>query len=83
MGSDGFKMRAEDLKAVLRKFANELSVIVKDDIENIEVHEDWSNIPFVLEHLEFLIDQTKGLSDSLRNKEQENAEEQQLQSAQE
>lgn len=67
-------MKAEDLRDILNNFAEKLSTIIKDDIENIEVDEEWSNIPFVLEHLEFLVDQTKGLSESLRDKGQADVE---------
>lgn len=68
MGSNGSKMKAEELKTVLNNIITEIKCAVEGDLEGIEVEEEWSNIPFVREHLEFILEQTEGLSSSLRDK---------------
>lgn len=61
-------MKAEELKTVLNNIIAELKRAVEGNLEGIEVEEEWSNIPFVREHLEFILEQTEGLSSSLRDK---------------
>jgi antirestriction protein ArdC len=72
MGSSEFQMKAYDLKNILSMFLDEVTTINKDQVRDIYVSEEWSNIPHVVEHLDFIIEQVTGLRDSLYDKETEN-----------
>lgn len=53
--------------ATLREFREKLTELSNTDLSGIHVHHEWSWIPYVKDHLDFLVEQAGGLSDNLRD----------------
>jgi len=47
----------------------------KLDLSNLHVHSDWSLIPYLQDHLSFLVDQISGLSENLKDSPPERSDE--------
>lgn len=56
-------------KEVLEEFAaaiNHLDIVLQRDLSLLTVSQDWSNVPYVGDHVQFLRDQLSQLSAALR-----------------
>lgn len=51
----------------LKEIVKKLSELSKEDLTNIHVNQEWSWIPYVKDHLDFLIEQTDGIAIALRD----------------
>lgn len=56
-----------DTKEALRNIRIKLIELSNSDLSNVHVGQDWSWIPFVKDHLEFLIEQTAGVEAALQD----------------
>lgn len=53
-------------KKVLEEIRNKLTGLSNSDLTNVHVGQDWSWIPFLKDHLEFLIEQINGVESALK-----------------
>lgn len=51
----------------LREIVEKLTELSKEDLTQIHVNQEWSWIPYVKDHVDFLIEQTTGVATSLRD----------------
>lgn len=61
--SDGYRKAQESLKQIVDNLT-ELSTL---DLSRIHVGVDWSWVPHVKDHIDFLVEQTQGLIDNLHD----------------
>lgn len=73
----------EEVQDSLKQINDKLMKLSKEDLSKIHISAEWSWVPYVKDHIEFLIEQVQGLVDNLQNsppptaqKELINAEEQ-------
>ena len=57
----------QKVQTSLREIKNKLIDLSKDDLTNLHVHHDWSWVPYLQDHLEFLAEQVAGVEHSLRD----------------
>jgi len=57
----------EEAQEIFQQIKLKFLELSKLDLSNLHVHNDWSLIPHVQDHLSFLIDQISGLSESLKD----------------
>lgn len=55
------------VQTTLKEIVEKLTELSKEDLTNIHVNQEWSWIPYVKDHLDFLIEQTGGVGDALRD----------------
>jgi hypothetical protein len=55
------------VQMTLKEIVEKLTELSKEDLTNIHVNQEWSWIPYVKDHLDFLIEQTGGVGDALRD----------------
>lgn len=60
--SDALLKVQTPLKEILEK----LTELSKEDLTNVHVSHEWSWVPYVKDHLDFLIEQVGGLLDNLK-----------------
>ena len=51
----------------LKEIVKKLSELSKEDLTNIHVSYKWSWIPYVKDHLDFLVEQLNGIEQALRD----------------
>ena len=61
--NDSYRMVQNFLKEIQQKVV-ELS---KTDLSKIHVSQEWSGVPYVMDHLDFLAEQISGLIDGLKD----------------
>lgn len=61
--SDSFK----NVQVTLEEFKQKLIILLSTDLSKIHISHEWSFMPYVNDHLEFLIEQTSGLLESLND----------------
>lgn len=61
--SDTFR----DTKKALEEIKNKLINLSNSDLTNVHVGQDWSWIPFLKDHLDFLIEQISGVDLALKD----------------
>jgi hypothetical protein len=54
-------------QATLKETRDKLIELYKSDLSGIHVHQDWSWVPYLNDHLNFIIEQIGGLELSLRD----------------
>lgn len=54
-------------QTILKDIRIKLSELSKSDLSNIHVGQDWSWIPYVKDHLEFLVEQVAGVEVALQD----------------
>ena len=50
----------------MREIRQKLIELSNTDLSNVHVHHEWSWIPYLKDHLEFLVEQTTGIENALR-----------------
>jgi len=57
----------ETSQKIFQKIKESLSEFLSLDLSKLHVHNDWSSIPYLQDHLNFLLEQVCGLSDNLKD----------------
>lgn len=52
---------------IIREIRQKLIELSNTDLSSVHVHHEWSWIPYLKDHLEFLVEQTTGIENALRD----------------
>jgi len=55
------------VQSTLKEFREKLTELSNTDLSGVHVHQEWSWIPYVKDHLDFLVEQTAGVEGALRD----------------
>ncbi len=56
-----------DVQMALKEIRIKLTELSRVDLTNLHIDQEWSLIPYVKDHIDFLIEQTNGVEDALRD----------------